>query len=138
MTDAQVTAIAAAVRAGCARNSDEAITGQLRKMLEIEFGHRRGWVRSDKWSAVREAWSDAMPPFDHPSVFRKPDGRLVLASHFYHFESAYKATCDAFVEKHTRFIYEVIDSYPSWYYPGSTDLVLWGEKKNTNDNGGPA
>lgn len=95
------------------------------------------WAKTNKRAKLdklfRERWgrfSVGQAPSDHSTLYRVGKG-FALVSHFYDFEHVYRRMFDSYAAAYPRLFYEVDSSFPSWWNPPSTTMVIWRERGAT-------
>jgi hypothetical protein len=119
------------------RGQDWDRIGQIRETLAEEFGCRKGWI----WSrrpftlsqrarrsnhARRQGPQDAARIIDHTHFYReakRPYLPAALVSHLYDWPEVDPAVEHACHRLGLR--YEAVIDFPSWWYPGRTQIVLY-------------
>jgi hypothetical protein len=140
LSDAQI-----AKAVGCVRRYANGKVGRFegqdaQRRLAEEFGRRHGWRLSDSCFTLYQLGRrlskydhliDTFSLTDHPFFYRettKPYRPAALAVHLYDWcpkkESEVVELC-----KHYGLIREVVRDFPSWWYPGWTQLVLYTPQK---------
>ena len=113
----------------------QAMIEHLQDQMATEFGKLRGWKRSKarlrrgnmRTMEEESIFGDlqGMPRVDHPWAYWCPETRRhIVASHDYDCDARRQADNAAFAARNN-LIVEYPGDFPSWWYPGSTTLVLW-------------
>lgn len=70
-----------------------------------------------------------MPKTDHSEVFTDRDGELVLVSQPYKTSfMCFDKLRDEALAKKLGLTVELVDGFPSWHYPGRTQLIIWRKR----------
>lgn len=131
MTEDKVNSIQQQIAALCIdRHACNRRMTRLRALLATEFARRNGWRRSKAWDALYKRWR-CKPPVDHVELWRTADRSFALSSHVYCFDDErdfLRKSYDNFARENPHLVYEVVSSFPSWWKPGSTTLIVWHER----------
>ena len=132
MTEDKVNSIQQQIAALCIdRHACNRRMTKLRALLANEFARRNGWRRSKAWDALHKRWRcDA--PVDHVELWRTADRGFALSSHVYGFDeegSFWRRLYDDFARENPHLVYEVVTSFPSWWFPARTTLIVWQERE---------
>lgn len=113
----------------------DAAADDLRRLLAIEFGHRRGWKLSPRvfspYCLERRGRRDSFTVrcyscwpsdiADHPFAYRADGRAAAVAAHVYDLD---EAQARAWAGRQ-RLAVEFPTDFPSWWFPGWTRLVLF-------------
>lgn len=113
----------------------------IMRRLAVEFGRRHGWQLSDSAFAIltlrlgkaragqyRRNCDETIPGghdgrlMDHPYYYRKDGKAAAVAAHLYDWPTI-ADDCRVYAEQ--RGLTLLVPDFPSWWFPGSTTLVVY-------------
>lgn len=121
----------------------------IKHRLASDFGECYNWKRTKKYFtpevlARRGVWDgrchDAIACWpqefiDHPYFYRTGTRASALVSHLYNMSPSIKTAAQVWADKNGLSV-SFPDNYPSWWFPGSTTLVLFTSRIAGGEHGG--